>query len=346
MVVAGGVVALAIALILTGLLYQAVGVRRDRRRFPPPGELVDVGGLRLHLRAMGQGSPVVVLESGLAASCISWTPVQQRVATVTRVVSYDRAGLAWSDGARLPRTSGQIARELHTVLARAGLAPPYVLVGHSFGGLVLRSYYRRYPEQVAGFVFVDAAFPHEWLNMPRQRRLLLRGGVLFSRIGGLLAHLGVVRALLDRLAGGSPRAPRAAVALFGSTATRVITGILDEVLKMPAQVRPIIQAHWSRAKSFASLASHLTNLPASAFDASAVTVIRDMPVVAICPADLRPELQREHERLARMSPGGRHLVARTTGHWIQLDDPEFIGSAIKEVVEDVRRRRQPPWPRP
>lgn len=325
------------ALVLAGALYQAIGARRDARRLPPPGERVDIGGCRLHLRRMGHGSPVVILESGLSASCINWTRVQQDLASITTVAAYDRAGLGWSDAARSPRTSARIADELHALLGRAGLEPPYVIVGHSFGGLIARSYYRRFADEVGGLVFVDTTFPQEWLRMPSARRRLVRGGVLFARIGGLLARLGVVRFLLNRLTGGAPSAPRAVLNLFGRTATSVITGIVGEVQKMPVEMRPAIQSHWSHPKSFASLASHLAHLPESAADAAAVTVLPEVPVAVICAGGLRPEQQRMHERLATFSERGRFVRAGTTGHWIQLDDSALVVRAIREIVEEVRR---------
>lgn len=106
-----------------------------------------------------------------------------------------------------------------------------------------------------------------------------------------------------------------------STATAVITRIVGEVQKMPAEMRPAIQPHWSQPKSFASLASHLAHLPASAADAAAVTAFHDIPIAVIFPRDLRPEVQRQHERLGTMSRRGRHVVATTGGHWIQsIDD--------------------------
>ncbi len=339
MLILGAAAAGALALgLVAGLIYQAIGARRDARRRPPPGERIDIGACRLHVRRMGHGSPVVVLESGLSASCINWTRVQQDLAAITTVVAYDRAGLGWSDAAPSPRTSLRSADELHALLGLAGLDPPYVIVGHSFGGLVARSYYRRFAGQVGGLVFVDTTFPQEWLQMPRERRRLVRGGVLLARIGGRLARFGLVRLLLNRLAGGAPGAPRAVLNLFGATATSVITGIVGEVQKMPAEMRPAIQAHWSHPKSFASLASHLACLPESAADAAAVTVFPDLPVAVICAGGLRPERQRMHERLATFSARGRFVRASTTGHWIQLDDPALVARVIREVVEEVRGR--------
>lgn len=323
-----------------GVVYEQVGLRRDRRRVPAPGRLVPVDGLRLHARVAGHGRPAVVLESGLAASSVNWSRVHQALAATTTVVAYDRAGFAWSDPARTPRTAAPMVAELHRLLAVLGLDPPYVLVGHSFGGLLIRSFYRRYPHEVAGLVFVDTTFPHEWLAMSPERRRLVRGGVLFARLGGLLAHLGLVRFLLARLAAGAPGAPRAVLSLFGPTATRVITRVVGEVQKMPAEFHPAIRAHWSHPKSFASLASHLAHLPATAADAAAAADFDDRPLAVIAAAGLRPELQAHHARLASFSTRGRLVQARTTGHWVHLDDPELVVQTIEDVVRETRNFRK------
>ncbi len=327
---------LAGAALVAGVAYEQAGLRRDRRRFPPPGRVVDVGGLRLHARVAGQGRPPVVFESGLAASSINWSRVQAAVAAITTTLAYDRAGFAWSDAALTPRTGAGMVGELRRLLDGLDLEPPYVLVGHSYGGLLLRSFYRRYSGDVAGLVFVDTTFPHEWLAMPPERRRLVGGGVLFSHVGGLLAHVGLVRFLLARLAAGAPGAPRAVLSLFGPTATRVITRVVGEVQKMPAEFRPAIQAHWSHPKSFASLARHLVHLSATAADAAGVADFDDRPLAVIAAAGLRPELRELHARLASSSSRGRLVVARTTDHWVHLDEPELVAGVIAEVVRDAR----------
>src|SRR5438132_9303484 len=118
-------------LVAGGAIYQAIGTRRDRQRFPAPGRLVRVNERRMHIHVTGEGTPAVVFESGLGASCLSWTLVQPQVAQFTRAVSYDRAGHGWSDPAHGPRTAQQIAQELHALLDATGVPGPYVLVGHS-----------------------------------------------------------------------------------------------------------------------------------------------------------------------------------------------------------------------
>src|SRR5262245_50984185 len=137
----------------------------DPRGHPPPGKLVDVGGWRLHLDCAGTGSPAVVFASGSGDFSFDWALVQPEVARSARACAYDRAGDAWSDPGPIPCTLRQEAYELHTLLERAGIAPPYVLVGHSYGGLLVRVYAERYPAEVAGMVLVDATHEDTVLMM-------------------------------------------------------------------------------------------------------------------------------------------------------------------------------------
>src|SRR6185503_8412954 len=122
-----------ILLVITGAGYQLVGMVLDRMHYPPPGQMVDVGGHRLHLYCIGKGSPTVVLEAAAPGWSIYWSLVQPEVAKVTRVCAYDRAGLGWSERGPLPRTGYRMAQELHRLLDRAGIAGLYILVGHSLG---------------------------------------------------------------------------------------------------------------------------------------------------------------------------------------------------------------------
>jgi pimeloyl-ACP methyl ester carboxylesterase len=136
--------------------YQAYGSWRDRRRFRPPGRLVEAGGRRVHLWLAGDGVPSVVVVPALGSLGLEWVRVQRALVPDIAVVLYDRAGLGWSDAGPWPRSAGRIADELHQLLQAAGIPAPYLLVGHSLGGLVVRLYAARHPDAVAGMVLVDS----------------------------------------------------------------------------------------------------------------------------------------------------------------------------------------------
>jgi pimeloyl-ACP methyl ester carboxylesterase len=325
-----------VAAIGAALVYQAAGTRRDAAAIPPPGQLVDIGaGRRLHLYSAGAGHPTVVFDAGIAASSLSWTRVQPRVAEFTRACSYDRGGLAWSDSTG-PITASRLADQLMTLLTTAAVPPPYVLVGHSFGSFVVRLAASRYPDRVAGLVLVDPIYPAEWLEMSPRDRQRLRGGVFFSRVGVPLAQVGFVRACLNLLMRGSTSVPRGAARMFGSEATRVLTRLVNEVQKLPEEARPAVRAHWSQPKSFAAMARHLGCLQASAAEVAGVEAPTSIPIVVLT-APSQPEVaRREQARIAGLSSRGRQIIAATGGHWVHLDEPELVVSAVREVVESVR----------
>jgi pimeloyl-ACP methyl ester carboxylesterase len=327
------------ALVVLGLLYQTVGSRRNARQFPPPGQLVDVGHRRLHTVCLGSGSPAVLLESGIAASSLSWTLVQQRVAQFTRVCAYDRAGLAWSDAAPPPRTVDLIVGDLHKLLTTAKLAVPYILVGHSFGAFVCLAYAAEYPNETAGLVLVDP--PTEWVELTRRQRRMLQGGIYLSRLGELLARLGFVRACLAMLTGGAPGIPRNFVKVFGPTTARTLERLVGEVQKLPPHIHPVVQALWCQPKCFRAMADHLGVLGAKAPTVTRAA-IADLPLVVMSSADQPANVLAAHKVLAQMSTRGRHVVAANSGHWIQLDEPELVVDTIREVVEIARQRLTEP----
>jgi pimeloyl-ACP methyl ester carboxylesterase len=167
---AGGRCLVAALAGMFGFLLPAFGQAQADSSYAPPGKLVDVGGYRLHLHGTGQGEPAVVLIAGAGDFSFDWSLVQPGVARFARVYSYDRAGVAWSDLGPTPRTMKQDAYELHVLLKNAGVKPPYVLVGHSAGGLILRVYAGQYPAEVAGAVLVDST--HEDTTLLYQGRLV------------------------------------------------------------------------------------------------------------------------------------------------------------------------------
>lgn len=154
-----GFVALGVVLGLLGATYQFTATKSDEKNFPPPGQLVDVGGYKMHIYCMGEGSPTVILDSANMGTVSNWAWIQPEVAKTTRVCAYDRADSGWSDLSPQPNDTKHNAEVLHTLLNNAGVSAPYILVGHSFGGLYVRMYAEMYPEDIAGMAFIEGTLP-------------------------------------------------------------------------------------------------------------------------------------------------------------------------------------------
>ena len=207
-----------VALLVIAFVAELVAERRDRRRYPPPGQLVDVGGHRMHLSVAGgsKEAPTVILDSGMVSFSSNWAWVQGEVAKVARVVAYDRAGLGWSDPGPGPHDAGTNAEQLAAALRSVGLTGPYVLAGHSYGGLCMRAFAARHPDDVAGMVLVDASHPDQWKRFGISSKVLGWS----DRVGSVVARFGIFR-LFDGeyrlLADGLPKRARAELMAFAST---------------------------------------------------------------------------------------------------------------------------------
>jgi pimeloyl-ACP methyl ester carboxylesterase len=326
------VVALAI---LAGAGYQHAGTRRDAVRYPPPGRLIDVGRGRLHLHTQGAG-PSVVLDAGIAASSVSWLHVAPLVARFARVHSYDRSGLAWSDRTQTRPTARSLAAELDILLGAAAAPPPYIVVAHSFGAFVAQAFAHLRPGAVAGLVLVDPIYPSEWLTLTGAAKRRLAGGVWLSRVGAVLASVGVVRLCLHLLARGSTGVPKRVSRLFGSEAASLIDRLVLQVRKLPPDAWPAMLAHWSRPKSFLAMADHLRGLERSAAEIAALGPRADIPVTVITAGLQPPGVRAEHARLAAAGRSGRHVVSEKAGHWVLIDDPEMVVAEIQRLVETLR----------
>jgi len=327
-----------VGVLLAGILYQAVGQAIDRRRFPPLGRLVDIGGCRLHLVERGGGGPTVILESGISASCLNWSAIQTSVADFARVYSYDRAPLGWSDPTLAPRTLADLVSELHSLLATAHLPQPFVLVGHSFGGMLVRAYAVKYPAEVAGLVLVDPLSQREWHNITPAQERMLRHGVMLARRGTLLVKLGVVRFSTALLTSGARRIPKLVARLSSGRAESVISRLTGEIGKMPPETWPMIRAHWCQPKSFEGLAMHLDGLPASSAQAIELGDPPPVPMVILSASNSTQAQLAERDAMTKRSANGRHTVAYNSGHWIHLDQPALVIEAIQDVVRAVARR--------
>jgi pimeloyl-ACP methyl ester carboxylesterase len=185
-----GLIIIFVLLLVAGAIYQAAGSASDSRRFPPPGELVDVGGYRLHVYCIGEGSPTIILDHLGDGNSMEWALIQPELAKTNRTCAYDRAGFGWSDPGPEPRTAGQSAAELHMLLEKAGINGPYVLVGHSYATDVLRLFASRYPQDTTGVVMVD---PGIYASPDLPPELAGNSDASFIRAAPLMARFGLMR---------------------------------------------------------------------------------------------------------------------------------------------------------
>jgi pimeloyl-ACP methyl ester carboxylesterase len=309
-----------------GVLTSLFGVwesARLARSFPAPGRLVDVGGHRLHLNCAGHGSPAVILEAGLGDFSVYWQRVQPAVARFTRVCSYDRAGYAWSEAGPLPRTSEQITDELHALVAAASIESPFVLVGHSLGGLNARFYAHRFPEQVDGMVLVDAVHEEQDVRLSAYSPALRSLMTLFERLVWV-RRLGMVaiapRMIPDR---GLPSS-----ALAEYRATLIATDYFGNAL---AEMRGIKE---SLSQVRAARIVALGTLP---------TVVISRGRADPLPGRSAEEIQHDEAvwralqaDLASLSSNSRHVVASNSSHDVHLQQPQIVIDAIRQVVEAAR----------
>ncbi len=333
MTLAAWLAAVLAALILAGLFYQWHGLRRDLLLCPPPGRMIDIGGRQLHLYEMGAGDPVVIFEAGISATSLNWRHIQHSLAGCMRVVAYDRGGLGWSDPCATPRTPFHIACELRALLRAAGVEPPYVLVAHSFGALVVRRYSLLFPAEVAGLVLVDPLQPEQWACLsPQQRRMLALGRRLCRR-AAMLAHLGLVRLAVASFKAGSRLLPLVIDKAAGVRGSSVMDRLIGEVGKMPREVWPMVTAHWSAPKSFHGIAAHLEALPDSASEMLDAAPLQGIPVTVLTAGRNGPV---SAESIQALSSHVRHIVAHDSGHWIHLDQPDLVVNAVRHLVEHAR----------
>ena len=294
-----------------GATYEAIESSREERE-APPGRLVDVGGHKMYLDCEGRGTPAVVLESGLWDDSMVWHSVQPEIAKFTRVCSYDRAGLGYSD----PRPdqvpdSRTIARNLHLLLANARVSPPYVLVGHALGGIHIRVYQNLYPSDVVGMVLVDSGHPDQENRLPPEMNQIQSDLYLKSKLWGLLVPLGIPRLLGE-------------------------CGVTVECRWQTVKAR---EAEVQAIAASADEARH-----AGSLDSMPLVVVSRDPEKGAAPGLVPPDVSRRveqqwaemQEELVRLSTNGSHVVAIGSTHDVQIDRGDVVIAAIRKVFDAAR----------
>jgi pimeloyl-ACP methyl ester carboxylesterase len=312
--------------------------------FPAPGRLVDVGGWQLHLNCIGQGNegqPTVILESGLGDFSVEWSLVQPRIASVARVCAYDRAGDGWSELGPYPRTLRQIVYELHTLLERANVRPPYVLVGHSYGGWLVQLYTSDYPPEVVGVVLVE---PGESDPL----RLTVDGSA--KRSSQLPASRAIPPIRKDTPLRENDVPPVALGQMKAAAVEASRDANPDERKKLPVpaqQMRTWTLGRWQH-QAAASNPFELEELAAlRAVHARDMHPLGDTPLIVLTRgradeegADAQrreAEHRSDHAALAALSTQGKLVVAERSGHHVQLDQPELVAQAVTEVLGAASR---------
>jgi pimeloyl-ACP methyl ester carboxylesterase len=325
--IAGAIVALLVVAAILAATREFFAQREDHKRFPRQGQKVDLGGYSLNLNCTGEGSPTVILESGWSMPGVGWSLVQPDVARFARVCSYDRAGYGWSDEGPMPRTSDEIARELHALLHNAGVKPPYVFAGHSLGGYIIRCFRGMYPNEVVGMVLVDSS---------QEDMIPLMSKELLRRVSGqidqlkktapffpLLARLGIIRRLMHEQAKDYKLTP----------------DLLEEVTYLSAQPK-VLRAMVSELD--AATDNNQDPQQVRQYGADPGT-LGNMPLIVLTAGSTPPDpsIQGYDEfmkvfvtdlqvRLAHLSTRGKQIVVDSS-HFMPFEKPQVVITAIREV---------------
>jgi Predicted hydrolases or acyltransferases (alpha/beta hydrolase superfamily) len=274
----------------------------------PPGQLVDIGGYQLHIFCQGTGAPTVIFDSGLGGFSLEWFPVQRLLAGKVMVCAYDRAGYAWSDPGPVPRTTDHMVQELHTLLHHVPLVPPYILVGHSFGGYNALYFAKHYPEETAGIVLVDSSHPQQTERLPdipaRRDKSVSSETITMFRDPSVLSFY-------------------------------------------PEDIRPELMHILSTANLYKTYRRESLGFAASGGQVEQAGLVPEVPLVVITrgkrvwPDDpygdaLEREWQRMQKELVGMTASGRQVIAERSGHMVHLEQPELVADSILSVLGEAR----------
>jgi len=306
----GASLATLLALMLVGYIYEPLAEAADAKAYPPPGQMVDVGGYSLHINCTGSGSPTVVVESGWGDMSATWGWVQPEVAKITRICTYDRAGMGWSELSPEPRNAREYAKELHTLLAKANEPGPYLLVGHSMGAFTVIVYAHDYPAEVSGLVLVDAQ------DLPAANAATFNpapkpSGTSFA---SLLARIGLVR---------------------------LLAGPLGSVENLPEGAKQADTAYSVASRSVQTFTDEGMGMSEGGARARAVTSLGALPLIVLSRGkDLDAKHTAAQTDLLQFSTDSQQLFADQSGHHIMIEQPDVAIAAIVKMVEMVRQAAQ------
>ena len=326
-----------LSLVLFSIL-NTFGYSQSISKYPPTGKMIDAGGHLLHIHVMGTGKPVVVFENGSADFSFIWDLVQPEISKIATTVSYDRAGYAWSEQGPVPRTARQIAYELHTALQNAGITGPYIMVGQSYGGFLVRAFARFYKSEVVGLVLVDALNENEKIMMgkealrvrdmaqgrkepPIQPYAKVKIDTVMPNEGNPLASNTAIEAPLDRLSQEDQK-----MQLWAQTQFSYYKAVSGEMDWSPEDVADMYK---NKGKSDYLLG----NIPLVVISKGkgSYSDLHDS-------AELEKQRQYLQNDLAHLSTNSKHIIDKNSGHNIHLEDPETVIEAIKLVINSYETK--------
>ena len=322
-----GLVLLIVVLLAVGAVYQWMAQANDRQLYLPLSEIVEVDGTELYLKCIGEGSPTVILEAGLGSNSNSWSGIHDTLAEATQVCAYDRSGMGWSAYNTDMVSSEQIANTLHTLLNNAEILSPYVMVGHSAGGVYVRQFAALYPDDVAGIVLVDSSHEQQTSRLPTELQDISAGFETLLRFCRAVAPFGIIR----------------------------VSGMVEAQFEGSPFSDDVLQAAIAHAKQTHTCSAMLAANNAFDTDTSQVAPppdLGDIPLIVLTagkgyadepnwvPADFPLSVLEEADNiwmdmqseLASLSTESEQIVVGSAGHNIHLDDPDAVIDAILEMV--------------
>jgi pimeloyl-ACP methyl ester carboxylesterase len=311
-----GLLILLLIPIPIGMVWQFFAQRAEARRNLPLGQLTNVDGRFMHIYCTGEGSPTVILEGGVPEWSIHWQKVQPELATFTRVCSYDRAGYGWSDAGPSPRTAEKIVSELHALLRNSGETGPFVYVAHSFWGPAALLYQHTYPDEVVGMVLIETWSPDLFTPVPD----VITQSLPLAKALKAMAPLGQVR-------------------LVGEFGILPLADMLQAKL-LPEELQPAYKAAYYDDGMWSAMYEEYSAMNESGLQTQGIDSLGNLPLIVVR-AGLRPDddyppddvWDSTEESLSKLSSRGELVVAKTSGHFVQLEDPTLVVDVIRKVIE-------------
>jgi pimeloyl-ACP methyl ester carboxylesterase len=308
------VMVLVIVLAIAGTVYQTAATESDKRNFPPPGDLIDVGGFKMHIHCEGMGSPTVILEAMSGGVSSQWGWIQPRIQKETRVCVYDRAGFGWSEFDPEPPTLARTVRNLHTLLVNANVEGPYVMVGHSLGGVYVRQFAAEHPDEVAGVVLLDEASPLQFVKYPE----------LFADGDNYLQMVNVIQF----------------AARLGMAHLYFVLGGEMDFAGLPEPQKSQFKAIWSSPQYFQAQGAEIRSARSIWTDALNLKDLGNKPLMVISRGvDLGYEWDTYQSDLATLSTNSHHIKMEGANHGALVFNQKYahtVSDAILQVVDAVR----------